>query len=66
MYASAGAFDLLQRWLSSIAALQGASEKTVEAYQRDVAGFIGFLSNHFGGDLGKTKLVSCESRFAFH
>jgi integrase/recombinase XerC len=56
MYASAGAFDLLQRWLSSIAALQGASEKTVEAYQRDVAGFIGFLSNHFGGDLGKTKL----------
>jgi integrase/recombinase XerC len=56
MYASAGAFDLLQRWLASIAALQGASEKTVEAYQRDVAGFIGFLSNHFGGDLGKNKL----------
>lgn len=56
MYASSGAFDLLQRWLASIAALQGASEKTVEAYQRDVAGFIGFLSNHFGGDLGETKL----------
>ncbi len=56
MYASSGAFDLLQRWLASIAALQGASEKTVDAYQRDVAGFIGFLSNHFGGDLGKSKL----------
>lgn len=56
MHASSGAFDLLQRWLASITALQGASEKTVEAYQRDVAGFIGFLSNHFGGDLGKTKL----------
>ncbi len=56
MNASAGAFDLLQRWLASITALQGASNKTVEAYQRDVAGFIGFLSNHFGGDLGKIKL----------
>ncbi len=56
MYASSGAFDLLQRWLASITALHGASEKTIEAYQRDVAGFIGFLSNHFGGDLGKTKL----------
>lgn len=56
MHASTGAFNLLQRWLASITALQGASDKTVEAYQRDVAGFIGFLSNHFGGDLGKTKL----------
>lgn len=56
MHASTAAFDLLQRWLASITALQGASDKTVEAYQRDVAGFIGFLSNHFGGDLGKTKL----------
>ena len=56
MSAATGAFDLLQQWLASIAALQGASEKTIEAYQRDVAGFIGFQSNHFGGDFGKTKL----------
>lgn len=56
MYASSGAFALLQRWLASITALQGVSDKTIEAYQRDVAGFIGFLSNHFGGDLGKSKL----------
>lgn len=56
MTAATGAFDLLQRWLASIAALQGASEKTVEAYQRDVAGFIGFQTNHCGGDFGKTKL----------
>ncbi|WGI22542.1 tyrosine recombinase XerC [Amylibacter sp. IMCC11727] len=56
MHASSGAFDLLQRWLASITALQGVADKTIEAYQRDVAGFIGFLSNHLGGDVGKTKL----------
>ena len=56
MYASDGAFDLLQRWLASITAINGASDKTVEAYQRDVAGFIGFLSHHFGSDLSKAKL----------
>ena len=41
MPAATGAFDLLNRWLASIVALQGASEKTVEAYQRDVSGFPG-------------------------
>nr|WP_325251539.1 tyrosine recombinase XerC [Amylibacter sp.] len=56
MSAASGAFDLLERWLSSITALQGASAKTVEAYQRDVSGFLGFLTNHLGGDLGKSKL----------
>ncbi|WP_069301537.1 tyrosine recombinase XerC [Neptunicoccus sediminis] len=56
MSAQSGAFDLLGRWLASITALQGASAKTVEAYQRDVSGFLGFLANHLGGDLGKAKL----------
>lgn len=56
MSAASGAFDLLGRWLTSIAALQGASAKTVEAYQRDVSGFLGFLTNHLGGDLGKSRL----------
>jgi integrase/recombinase XerC len=56
MSAATGAFDLLNRWLANISALQGASEKTVTAYQHDVSGFLGFLTNHFGGDLGKTAL----------
>lgn len=56
MPAASAAYDLLERWLSSMTALRGSSDKTVEAYQRDVTGFLGFLAQHLGGDLGKTRL----------
>ncbi len=49
---------LLEQWLERLRALHGASEKTVEAYRRDVSGFLGFLANHLGGETGKTTLAN--------
>lgn len=40
--------DLLERWLSNLTALRGASDKTIAAYRHDVAGFLGFISGHTG------------------
>jgi integrase/recombinase XerC len=37
---------LLQGWLRSLSARRGRGVKTVEAYRRDVAGYLGFLSRH--------------------
>jgi len=56
--ASAGAHDLLERWLTTMTALRGVSDNTIEAYQRDVGGFLGFLAVHFGGPQGVTALGS--------
>jgi integrase/recombinase XerC len=39
----------LTEWLSQLAALRGAASKTVEAYRRDVAGYLAFLASHRGG-----------------
>ena len=44
--------DALQAWLTHEKALKGTSENTLEAYSRDVAGFIAFLSEHHGGTQG--------------
>ncbi len=54
--ASGQALHLLEDWLEKLRALNGASEKTVEAYRRDVSGFLGFLGGHLGGEVGKTAL----------
>ncbi len=54
--ASAGAYDLLERWLTTLAALRGISDNTIEAYRRDVSGFLGFLAGHFGGPQGPAAL----------
>ncbi|MEO0915181.1 MAG: site-specific integrase, partial [Pseudomonadota bacterium] len=51
--ASAGATDLLNRWLQSLSGLKDASPHTITAYQRDVAGFLGFLGQHWGGPAGR-------------
>jgi integrase/recombinase XerC len=40
--------DLLRRWLSALSAARGARLKTVEAYRRDVSGWLGFLTGHWG------------------
>lgn len=42
----------MNTWLLRLAGLQGASDKTIEAYRRDVCGFIGFLSGYKGSDIG--------------
>ena len=44
--------DALEAWLTHEKALKGTSENTLEAYSRDVAGFIAFLSEHHGGAQG--------------
>ncbi|TMV69943.1 tyrosine recombinase XerC, partial [Thioclava sp. BHET1] len=44
--------DSLERWLTHLAALDGAAEKTVTAYRADVAGFLAFLANHHGAQQG--------------
>lgn len=53
---SAGASDLLFRWLAQLTAVRQRSPKTVEAYGRDVAGYLGFLAGHQGGPMGRTAL----------
>ncbi len=49
---SAGAASLLGRWLQQLSAVRQRSPKTVEAYGRDVAGYLGFLAEHRGGPMG--------------
>lgn len=39
----------LAQWLAQLAALEGAAANTVEAYNRDVARYLKFLSAHRGG-----------------
>lgn len=48
MLISAGLRDALEGWLSHLRALDGAAENTLSAYNTDVAGFLSFLSSHFG------------------
>jgi integrase/recombinase XerC len=47
---------LLEDWLTGLHALQGASDHTITAYRRDVAGFLGFLARHHGGAGGISTL----------
>ena len=54
--ASPAANDLLTRWLATLTAVRGGSDATVDAYRRDVAGFLGFLSRHHGGALAPATL----------
>lgn len=41
-----------------MSALRGSSPKTIEAYRRDVSGFLGFLGNHLGAPAGKSALAA--------
>ncbi|MFO7772132.1 MAG: tyrosine recombinase XerC [Roseovarius gahaiensis] len=43
---SPAARDALQGWLDAQKALKGASDNTLEAYGRDVAGFLAFITQH--------------------
>jgi integrase/recombinase XerC len=42
----------LAQWLAQLQALEGAAVNTVEAYRRDVARYLKFLSSHHGGAEG--------------
>ncbi len=48
----------MEHWLTHVTAIRGQSGKTVNAYQRDVSGYLGFLTGHLGGQLGKSALAS--------
>lgn len=48
----------LADWLAQIAALQGAAANTVEAYRRDVARYLRFLSHHRGGAEGLARVAT--------
>jgi len=39
----------LRQWLVSLETVQRASPRTIEAYRRDVEGFLDFVSQHLGG-----------------
>lgn len=54
---SAAARDALQGWLDHQRALKGAADNTLDAYARDVAGFLAFLSEHKGGLQGLAPLA---------
>lgn len=54
---SAGATKLLERWLIAAASLRGCSDNTIQAYRRDVSGFLGFLNEYRGQSLGKSALI---------
>ena len=50
--------EALARWLDHLRAINGASAKTVEAYSRDLRGFLAFISQHHGGEEGLSALKS--------
>ena len=56
-----GLGDALQRRLTHIASIDGRAQATVDAYQRDVLGFLAFQQNHvgdgFGGGFGPAALA---------
>lgn len=49
---SPAARDALQGWLAAQRALRGASDNTIEAYGRDVGGFLAFMTEHHGETQG--------------
>lgn len=49
---SAACRDALQHWLRGLAALRGAADNTVTAYQGDVTGFLAFMTLHSGSPQG--------------
>lgn len=49
---SPAARDALQGWLDGQRALKNASDNTIDAYARDVAGFLAFITEHHGAEQG--------------
>lgn len=50
--------DALAGWLSHLRALDGAADKTLAAYARDVTGYLDFLAQHRGGTEGVAALAA--------
>lgn len=54
--ASEGAAQAMGDWLAQLGAVRGASPRTLIAYQRDVSGYLGFLTLHWGAPAGRAAL----------
>lgn len=54
--ATSAALDLLARFLDQLGAVKGRSAKTIEAYRRDISGYLGFLSAHLGMRVSQASL----------
>ena len=61
-YASADVAAEVVRWLSHLSAERRMSPKTVEAYERDVRQFLGFLTAHTGEPVTLSALAAIEPR----
>ncbi|WP_135507238.1 tyrosine recombinase XerC [Roseovarius aestuariivivens] len=57
---SIAARDALSKWLDHQKALRGASDNTIDAYSRDVAGFLAFMTEHSGAAQGLAALARIE------
>jgi integrase/recombinase XerC len=53
---SEGAMRLMEDWLAQLDGVRGLSPRTLTAYRRDVAGYLGFLALHEGGPMGEAAL----------
>lgn len=49
--------EALARWLDQLRVVHGAATHTLTAYNRDVARFLTFLGQHFGGSVGVTAVT---------
>ena len=61
-FASAEVMAEVQRWLVHLGAERRMSPKTVEAYERDVRQFLGFLTEHTGEQPTLKSLAAIEPR----
>jgi integrase/recombinase XerC len=61
-FASADVTAEVVRWLSYLGAERRMSPKTVEAYERDVRQFLGFLTEHTGEAVTLASLAAIEPR----
>jgi len=61
-FASAEVEAELRRWLAHLGAERRMSPKTVEAYERDVRQFLGFLAEHIGEQPTLKSLAAIEPR----
>jgi integrase/recombinase XerC len=61
-FASADVAAELRRWLAHLGAERRMSGKTVEAYERDVRQFLGFLTGHTGDAVSLRSLAAIEPR----
>ncbi|OCX65831.1 recombinase XerC [Thioclava sp. SK-1] len=53
-----GLRDAMAQWLSHLRGLDGASEKTIEAYSADMRGFLTFMQFHHGEGFGVARIAA--------